>query len=196
MKKITAIQRWGIASLIVAAAISLVAAAAPAQVQVAVDLNEMIENAGDSESLPVVVQMQAGSRLPAAIDGAEITLRGERVGAVAAALTPEMIEQLSHLPGVLSIAPDRIVRANLDVARAARANPEAAPIEDKERPLLRLALKAVNAPEDVGEADLDPARAQGWSDRDIFDAVVQAANNRAFNFVLRTFKVEHQGAFA
>ena len=73
---------------------------------------------------------------------------------------------------------------------------EAAPIEEKERPLLRLALKAVNAPEDVGEADLAVARAQGWSDRDIFDAVVQAANNRAFNFVLRTFKVEHQGAFA
>ena len=85
---------------------------------------------------------------------------------------------------------------DLDVARAARANPEAAPIEDKERPLLRLALKAVNAPEDVGESELAAARAQGWSDRDIFDAVVQAANNRAFNFVLRTFKIEHQGAFA
>lgn len=38
-------------------------------------------------------------------------------------------------------------------------------------------------------------RAQGWTDRDIFDAVAQAASNKAFNYMLRTFKIEHQGAF-
>ena len=86
--------------------------------------------------------------------------------------------------------------ANLDAVRVARANPEAALIEESERPLLRLALKAVDEPHNVRQADLDAAQAQGWSDRDIFDAVVQAASNRAFNLVLRTFKVEHQGAFA
>lgn len=83
----------------------------------------------------------------------------------------------------------------LDEIRAARANPEAAPLPDNEMPLLRIALKAVDQPESVTHADLEKARAHGWTDRDIFDAVAQAASNRAFNLVLRTFNVEHQGAF-
>ncbi len=85
---------------------------------------------------------------------------------------------------------------NLDAARAARADIEAAPLELRERLLLKLALKSVDAPQDIDSEDLKAVRAQGWSDRDIFDAVVQAANNRALNFVLRSFKVEQQGVFA
>jgi uncharacterized peroxidase-related enzyme len=85
---------------------------------------------------------------------------------------------------------------DLDRVRAARSNPAAAPLEERERPLLHIALKAVTDPETVGAADVDAARAQGWTDRDIFDVVAQAASNRAFNYVLRTFNVEHQGALA
>ncbi len=85
---------------------------------------------------------------------------------------------------------------DIDAVRAARTNPDAAPVADKEKPLLKLALKAVNTPEDVNQTDLQAVHAQGWSDRDIFDAVVQAANNRAFNTVLKTFNVEQQGMFA
>lgn len=85
---------------------------------------------------------------------------------------------------------------DLDRVRAAKDNPELAPIDERERPLLRMALKAVNDPEAVGQADVEAARASGWDDRDIFDAVAQAASNRAFNYILRTFNVEHQGAFS
>lgn len=85
---------------------------------------------------------------------------------------------------------------DLEAIRAARTDPEAAPIEERERPLLRLALLAVNEPETVAPGHLEAAREEGWSDQDIFDSVVQAANNRAFNLVLRTFNVEHQGALA
>lgn len=85
---------------------------------------------------------------------------------------------------------------DIDAIRAGRENPEAAPVEANELPLLRLAVKAVSQPEQVGGSDLDAARDAGWSDRDIFDAVAIAASNRAFNLVLATFKVEHQGAFA
>jgi uncharacterized peroxidase-related enzyme len=85
---------------------------------------------------------------------------------------------------------------DLDQVRAAKGNHELAPIADRERPLLNIALKSVNDPEAVGQADVDAARASGWTDRDIFDAVAQAASNRAFNYVLRTFNVEHQGAFS
>lgn len=85
---------------------------------------------------------------------------------------------------------------DLDAVRAARTNPDVAPLEDNEKPLLKLALKAVNTPQDVNQADIDAVRAQGWSERNIFDAVVQAASNRAFNIVLKTFNVEQQGVFA
>ena len=85
---------------------------------------------------------------------------------------------------------------DLDTIRAARNNPELAPLSDKDKTLLSLALKAVNSPEFVSKDDLDQARRAGWQERDLFDAVAQAANNRAFNTVLRTFKIEHQGAYA
>ena len=84
----------------------------------------------------------------------------------------------------------------LDDIRAARNNPDAAPIPAKEKPLLMIALKSVNKPEQVNAKDIQTAKAAGWTDRDIFDVVAQAASNRAFNYVLRTFKVESQGVFA
>jgi len=85
---------------------------------------------------------------------------------------------------------------DLGRAREARDNPDKAPLQDREKTLLKLALKSVNADETVTEADLDAARQQGWGDREIFDAVVQAANIHSFNHVLRTFRIEHQGMFA
>lgn len=84
----------------------------------------------------------------------------------------------------------------LDAIRAARDDVEAAPVEARERHLLRLALKAVSEPERVTAADLDAAREAGWDERAIFDAVAVATSNRAFNLLLATFKVEQQGAFA
>lgn len=84
----------------------------------------------------------------------------------------------------------------LDAIRAARNHPDLAPLPAKEKPLLMLALKSVNDPEGVNEKDIQAAKAQGWTDRDIFDVVAQAASNRAFSYVLRTFNVEAQGAFS
>ena len=85
---------------------------------------------------------------------------------------------------------------DLKAVRAARTNPDLAPFSDKEKSLLNLSLKAVDSPLAVGEQDLQEVRQHGWSDRDIFDAVVQANNNRAFNNILRTFNIEHQGVYS
>jgi len=85
---------------------------------------------------------------------------------------------------------------NLDAIRAARSNHDAAPVPAKEKPLLMIALKSVNAPEKVNATDIESAKAHGWSDRDIFEVVAQATSNRALSYVLRTFNVESQGAFA
>ena len=83
---------------------------------------------------------------------------------------------------------------DLDIIRNTRDNPDAAPFSEKEKALLKLAIKSVETPEEISSADMDEMHSKGWSDRAIFDAVVQAANNRAFNYVLRTFNIEYQGA--
>lgn len=85
---------------------------------------------------------------------------------------------------------------DLDRVRAARKDPSAAPLDERERVLLDIALRSVSDPLNVSHTDIDAARAHGWSDREIFDAVAQATNNRAFNNLLRTFNIERQGVFA
>lgn len=84
---------------------------------------------------------------------------------------------------------------DLETIRKARNNPDLAPVSEQERPLLKLALKAISSPGEVDAADMDAVRAQGWTDREMFDAVAQAAGNKSLNYLLRTFKVEHQGSF-
>lgn len=79
---------------------------------------------------------------------------------------------------------------------AAASNVEDTPLGASDKVLLKIALAAIDAPDSVSQADIDLARAQGFSDRDVFDAVIIAANNKAFTHVLRTFKVEEQAAFA
>ena len=84
---------------------------------------------------------------------------------------------------------------DVDTARAARQDPSLAPVSARELPLLKLALHAVSEPDADASALVAEARQAGWSDREIFDAVLQAASNRALNLVLKTFNVETQDAF-
>lgn len=84
---------------------------------------------------------------------------------------------------------------DLDAVRAARTHLDSAPFSAKEKILLKLAIKSVNDPDSVSEHEIQEAKANGWSERDVFDAVAQAASNRAFNYILRTFKVDAQGVF-
>ena len=73
---------------------------------------------------------------------------------------------------------------DLEQVRAARDDIGRAPLDDAERPLLQLALHAVSHPEQDAASLIAAAREAGWQERDIFDAVLQAASNRAFNYVL------------
>lgn len=85
---------------------------------------------------------------------------------------------------------------DLETARTTRNDISLAPIEDNEHILLDIALRTINDPDSVTQADIDSAHAQGWTDRDIFDASAQASSNRAFNYMLKTFNIEEQGVFA
>jgi len=84
----------------------------------------------------------------------------------------------------------------LDAIRAARNNTSLAPVNESEYVLLDIALRSVREPEGVSHTDMEMARSKGWTDREIFDAVAQAANIRAFNNILRTFNIEQQGVYA
>ena len=79
---------------------------------------------------------------------------------------------------------------------AAQENADNAPLTDADKVLLNIALSGIHNPEGVSKADIDQALEQGFTERDVFDAVVIAANNKAFTHVLRTFKIETQGTFA
>ncbi len=61
--------------------------------------------------------------------------------------------------------------ANDDQLAAVMADPNLAPMEEKEKALLALVLKACAKPEEVQEADVQNLRDLGWQDSDILDAI-------------------------
>ena len=81
----------------------------------------------------------------------------------------------------------------LDDIRNSRENPDQAPLPDHENVLLTLALNALNTPDAINTEDVRKAKASGWDERAIFEAVLMAANNQAFTTVLKTFNIHHQG---
>lgn len=84
----------------------------------------------------------------------------------------------------------------IDELQAAKEDPDNAPITEHEKILLKIALASCDNPESVTEYEMKKARDAGYSDQNIFDAVVAAANNRAFTHILKTFKVDElQGSF-
>lgn len=72
-----------------------------------------------------------------------------------------------------------------------RQNPEHAPLNDKDKAMLLLVLKAVSTPDAVGANDLQKLRSLGWSDSGMLDAVSHGARNRAVDVIFNAFKVEN-----
>lgn len=58
---------------------------------------------------------------------------------------------------------------------------ESAPISEKEKGLLRYLAKVNDTPAQVSQADVDAAKAHGWSDHALFDAATVAAIFNFFN---------------
>lgn len=85
---------------------------------------------------------------------------------------------------------------DLDEVRASHNKPEAAPLNEKDKSLLLFAVKSIHNPNDIDQSEITKVKNQGWEDREIFDAVAQAASNKAFNYILKTFNVSHQGIFS
>jgi alkylhydroperoxidase family enzyme len=74
--------------------------------------------------------------------------------------------------------------------QAAQADPNQAPLDDKEKALLLFVLKATDNPHSVVQADIDQLRSLGWTDLDIFDGLAQGARMVGTNIIFDTFKVD------
>lgn len=84
----------------------------------------------------------------------------------------------------------------VEAIHATGDDPGNAPLEVAEKALLQFALDSQEQPEKIDRSRIDALRSLGWEERDMFDAVYVAANNRAFTSLLKTFNVDHQGALA
>jgi uncharacterized peroxidase-related enzyme len=73
---------------------------------------------------------------------------------------------------------------------ATRADFNDSPLSPAEKTLLGLVLKATRDSSRVSTSDLDAARAAGWSDGDILDAVNHGARMVAGDIIINGFKVE------
>ena len=73
---------------------------------------------------------------------------------------------------------------------ATRANYNDSPLSPKEKTLLGLVLKATRDSNSVTAADMQAARAAGWSDSDILDAVNHGARALAGDIIINGFKVD------
>ncbi|HQS03478.1 MAG: hypothetical protein B7Y07_07305 [Halothiobacillus sp. 24-54-40] len=78
----------------------------------------------------------------------------------------------------------------LEQVTATRQDPSQTPLPAKDKSLLSFVLKALHTAAAVSADDIAECHALGWTDGDMLDAVTLAANNRAVDMILNTFKVE------
>jgi alkylhydroperoxidase family enzyme len=78
----------------------------------------------------------------------------------------------------------------LEQIEAAKADPEKAPLNEKEKALLVFVLKATKDPHSVDAGQIAALKKLGWAERDIFDALAHGARAVATNIIFDAFKVE------
>lgn len=61
-------------------------------------------------------------------------------------------------------------------------------LEDRELKLVRFVVMAVKQPETVATNDIETLRIEGWSDRDIFDALAHGANMASASIIDTAFR--------
>lgn len=73
---------------------------------------------------------------------------------------------------------------------ATKQNIDNAPLDARDKAMVKFAVQAVKDPRSVTQADVDALRTLGWSDVDIFDAANQAARMVAGDILFDAFKIE------
>ncbi len=79
---------------------------------------------------------------------------------------------------------------SVEQVQAAKRDPASAPLPPKDLAMLLFTLKATHDSTSITAADLDALRRQGWSDKDILDALNHAAHMLGADMLLNALKVE------
>ena len=79
---------------------------------------------------------------------------------------------------------------SIEQVQAMRHDIDKANLQEREKALLKLVLKAIHNAHGVNANDLDALRKIQWSDKDIFDAVNHGAKMLATDILFNTFKIE------
>jgi AhpD family alkylhydroperoxidase len=79
---------------------------------------------------------------------------------------------------------------SLEQIQAAQANPEMAPLEEKEKGLLLFVLKAVKDAHSISAQDVDHLRQLGWEDQHILEATFHGTSQVATDMIFNAFKLE------
>ena len=73
--------------------------------------------------------------------------------------------------------------------RTLESNPDSAPLEDKDKAMLRFVLQAIRSPESVAKEDVDSLLGLGWTESDIFDAVHHGTYMYGPSVLMKVFKI-------
>ncbi len=84
--------------------------------------------------------------------------------------------------------------ADDDQVMAMMADPNKAPLSDKDRAMLGFVLKAVKTPQAIEAADVEALRALGWTDADILDATSHGVNMVSAGIMFKAFKMDEAEA--
>lgn len=100
-----------------------------------------------------------------------------------------LVAQSAHCYYCIDMNESMLINAGVAVeaVQAAKQDPSKAPLPPAELTLLTLALKAAKSPLAVDKADMDGARAAGWSDSDTLDAIGLAALSVAFDIIISSY---------
>lgn len=72
-----------------------------------------------------------------------------------------------------------------------KQSPDAAPLDEKERGLLRFVLKGIDDSNSITGKDIEELKQLGCSEREIFDSLAHGAGQVAGDIMLNAFQVEH-----
>lgn len=85
-----------------------------------------------------------------------------------------------------------LMQAGIDRAQieAAREDTELLPFDERDKAMVRLAMKVVHDANGITAGDLDTVRDLGWNDQEILEVIHHAAHAVAIDLVLNAVKVE------